>query len=739
MVKIFKFASNGGCAFLVVAGLGFFSPTRAQEPVSTYHMQVELSPSEKMLQGSQEITWRNTSKAPIQELRFHLYLNAFRDFESTFMKEVGHDWRQRWSAKHKEFGGIHLKELRLLGPGGETDLQWVFIRPDDQNPDDRTVISVELPQAVGPGESIELRSRFEVKLPKAYRRTGWVGDHSFFCMQWFPKLGVLQDTADGNAWNCHQFHANSEFFADFSNYQVEITLPNAFKVGATGGEAREEAQGEKTVHKFRQQNVHDFAWVASKNFSKHVEVDEASKVQLILLLQVEHDSQVQIDRHLQAAKVALEFYGSRFGPYPYQALTIVDSAEPLTADGDRLGAGMEYPTLICAGTKLFPHSRADTPESVVTHEFGHQYFYGMSASNEFEEPWLDEGLTTFTESRCRTLARAVPAEGRKLMLRTSEFGLLNLAGMAGKMSPQQGLAEYGQIPLAKLPLGSLPDKVQEWLQVELPQDTSLVLMPSTPLLDLLRDQPSLTYFREVRHRDALRERARYLRVTNPDPMVGSAWQFRNRDSYISNSYSRPTTLLSTLERLVGKERWWAFLRLYFQQTQYQHPNSAQFVALLEKELGAGPKNLFLAAIAANARLDFGIDFGQMKLQAQRKEVVIRDYGNVPARVQVRFTFAGLEKPVTKVWSSKEGGSHKFVFDDELDGEVYGALQEVWVDPPPMDGSFEDDCYPAGVYLLDSNLLNNAWSQQRNQAPAAYRGLRRLLQVQSQLFYAGLIG
>src|SRR4029453_16635761 len=219
-----------------------------------------------------------------------------------------------------------------------------YIAPDDGNAQDRTVAEVLLPRPVGPGETISVAIDFLSRLPKISVRTGYRDDF-FFVVQWFPKIGVFEE----NGWNCHQYHATSEFFADFGNYDVSIDVPARYrgKVGATGRrvETRETSSG-RILYRFQQDGVHDFAWTADPNFVVLEDIFREPGVgdaKLILLLQAEHGSQAE--RHFRAAKAALSGYGRILGSYPYPTLTIVDP--PWNARG---AGGMEYPTLIRGGT-----------------------------------------------------------------------------------------------------------------------------------------------------------------------------------------------------------------------------------------------------------------------------------------------------------------------------------------------------------------------------------------------------
>jgi len=114
-------------------------------------------------------------------------------------------------------------------------------------------------------------------------------------------------------------------------------------------------------------------------------------VDIRLLLQPEHEGQAA--RHFAGARAALKYYGEWFGPYPYDHLTVIDPAWQSGADG------MEYPTLITAGTEWIAPRGSTDPEDVTVHEAGHQFWYGIVATNEFEDAWMDEGVNTFSTAR----------------------------------------------------------------------------------------------------------------------------------------------------------------------------------------------------------------------------------------------------------------------------------------------------------------------------------------------------
>ena len=376
------------------------APGRVSPRNANYSIDVELDPATRTLQGREVLTWRNITAQPATELQFHLYYNAWTNDRSTWMRERAlSSWgRDQSDPRPGDWGWIDVTAIRLLSsaPAPFTDLTAArhFIAPDDGNPDDRTVMSVPLPRPVAPGESIGVEIAWTSKVPRTFARTGVVGNF-YFVAQWFPKIGVLEQTG----WNTHQFHAGTEFFADYGIYDVRITVPRGWVVGATGREQqRLDTPTGKTTHRFVQEDVHDFAWTTSPAFLERRERFEHAglpPVDMRLLLQPEHEGQAA--RHFAATRAALQYYGQWYGPYPYGHITIVDPAWQSGA------GGMEYPTLFTAGTSWLAPEGSGSPEGVTVHEAGHQFWYGLVGNNEFEHAWMDEGLNTF--STARVLAR----------------------------------------------------------------------------------------------------------------------------------------------------------------------------------------------------------------------------------------------------------------------------------------------------------------------------------------------
>jgi Peptidase family M1 domain len=364
------------------------------KPLSTrvvaYQIDATLIPREHKIKASERLDYKNLTSRPQQTFPFHLYLNAFQP-QSSFMTEMrlygtrGNGPGPPWDPRH--FGSITVTKFEVEGQGdltGKID----FIQPDDHNREDHTVFQVTLPKPIPPGASVVFHMDFEDVMPEVVERTGYTRDF-YMVGQWFPKVGVWWK----NQWNCHQFHATTEFFADFGTFDVKLTVPQDDFVGAGGDlvASQNHLDGTKTLT-FHSEDVHDFSWTASPHYTLVEDSWSGSTGRVAIHLLMSPGNMPSAPRYLRAVKGTLSLYDQWVGPYPYDRITIVDPPHGALDAG-----GMEYPTLITAGTTWWMPNGLRVPEVVVCHEFGHQYWYGMVATNEFEEAWLDEGINSYME------------------------------------------------------------------------------------------------------------------------------------------------------------------------------------------------------------------------------------------------------------------------------------------------------------------------------------------------------
>ncbi len=182
----------------------------------------------------------------------------------------------------------------------------------------------------------------------------------------------------------------TEFFSDFGTYDVSITLPLKYVIDGTGYITAEKNNPDSTkTVSFHAEKVHDFAWAASPDFKvRKVKIDGVEVVFLFL-----PGDLYRLPGWVKGTEATLKYCGSHFGKYPYDKLVIADS---------RIGLG--------AGAAESPMFITMPPESdlpfmpqgirfdqwIIIHELAHQWWYGIVASNEAEEAWMDEGMTTYT-------------------------------------------------------------------------------------------------------------------------------------------------------------------------------------------------------------------------------------------------------------------------------------------------------------------------------------------------------
>ena len=524
--------------------------TPVRPPVVSYTIEVSLDPATHQLDGKERLTWRNPSADTVNELLFHTYLNAFKNNRSTFMREWGGRPRGDDAGdKPGDWGWIDVLSIRTRD-GTELRSGAAYVHPDDNDASDETVLSVPLHTPVPPHGEIGLDVKFKARLPRIFARTGFVRDHHLVA-QWFPKIGVYEPAGmrgrPAGGWNCHAFHAYSEFYADFGDYDVTLDVPGNYVVGATGRRAAETKQSGRTRYRYVQNDVHDFAWTADPHFVVHeVRFDPATDVPdawivraageldvpetelalkpvtVRILLQPNHAR--ARDRYALSAKQGLAFYGLWYGAYPYDTLTVVDPPD------DGAGAeGMEYPTFITGGTfgipLRWPFERVRAVEDVTIHEFGHQYWYGMVGSNEFEEPWLDEGINTDSEYRAMSLA-------------------------------------YG------------PREAQ---------------IPGGVGFDL----PSVAH-------------AQYAWLSNLDPIRRLAWGFASGNHYGVNSYEKVGLFLAQLKQDLGARDFARAERAYFQEWAFRHPSTQDFFAVFERVTGRDLSTYRVNLVDGTARLDWSV-------------------------------------------------------------------------------------------------------------------------------------
>lgn len=382
---------------LIFIFLFIYSGLNSQEALSpriaNYDISLSLDTEEKKINANQILHWKNTSDQAVDKLYFHLYYNAFKNTESTFFNFRGlPSFLSNEDEASCPWAWSRVSSI-IDSQGNQLAEQMKFVSLDDGNEKDETVLEVQLITPVAPGETHSFDMNWEAKIPNIMPRTGYNKDFYFFA-QWFPKLGVYETKgtryAEQNQWNCHQYHSMGEYYSDFGVYDLKINVPENYIIGASGELIGKEIKDDRATWHYRAEDVIDFAWAASPHFI--VKEDKWNDVKLKLYVYPNHVNCT--DRFFETIKFTLEYLDEYVGEYPYKTLSIIDP--PIHG---MFTGGMEYPTLITSLSFCFLPTGFKSTETLTVHEFIHQYFMQMVATHEQEEPWLDEGITTYYEGR----------------------------------------------------------------------------------------------------------------------------------------------------------------------------------------------------------------------------------------------------------------------------------------------------------------------------------------------------
>jgi len=424
--------------------LFFLYFSRAQSeylPVASYKIDVRLDDKEKILTGKEKVLFLNTSERNIDTLYLHLNANAFSSDSTIFIKESGDLKKLMEKGKYK--GYLKIKKIN-------SHLEEHKYKVNE------TIMQIFLSKSLKPTENIEFELEFELKLPQIILELGYDKDN-YIMRDWLPKMAVLEK--DGS-WRSQPQHFLTEHFSDFGTYDVAITLPLKYVIEGTGYIISEKKNTDttKTVT-FHAEKVHDFSFCASPDFKiRKINIDGIDVIFLIL-----PEDLYKFQRWSKATELTLKYCNSHFGRYPYAKLVIVDASIGM-------GAGaMECPMMITMIPRTpFLLNYTNFDEWVIVHELVHQWWYGIVASNETEEAWLDEGFTTYTT--------------RKIM--EKEFGEKgNILNSWGVMLSDQDITRLAYLSAPKLDLVVTPS----WKSVNLFSYSTNVYYKASLVLELLEN------------------------------------------------------------------------------------------------------------------------------------------------------------------------------------------------------------------------------------------------------------
>lgn len=366
-----------------------------------HKIDVELNAIDKILQGQIQTEYINNSPDTLLFIYYHLWPNAYKNIETPFAKQqvqIGFSTFYYSDDEHK--GHIICKNCKI----DDNAVEFVEIKEGIED-----IKALHLPKPLLPGDTIIFSADFVVQIPKLISRLGWM-NQDFCISQWYPKPAVY----DSYGWHPMSYLDVGEFYSEFGRFEVNITLPDNHILAATGDLINDKeltrlenyadlckktdiskndiAFGDSTKTKtlnFVANNVHDFAWFCSPNFivdRKSHFIENQDKYVNCWAFYHKHNSNLWSDATDYIAKT-IDLMSQNVGDYPFNNCTAVDA--PLGT-----GGGMEYPTITIVSA-----DNKRSLEKVIAHEVIHNWFYGMIASNERDNPWIDEGFTSFYESK----------------------------------------------------------------------------------------------------------------------------------------------------------------------------------------------------------------------------------------------------------------------------------------------------------------------------------------------------
>jgi hypothetical protein len=572
--------------FSLISVSGLFAQQDYFQQYVAYEIHVTLNDSAHTLSAQEKILYVNHSPDTLNYLMFHLWPNAYKNDSTAFAKQQLRQRNTRFHyAKPKDRGYIDSLDFTVNGK----KIKWKY------HPSYIDVAKLYLPEPLNPGDSITIETPFFVKLPQVFSRLGHTGKH-YEITQWYPKPAVY----DRDGWHAMPYLNQGEFYSEFGQFDVYITLPKNYRIMATGdlvdGEAeyawldslaqegdslhalpkkefkarlkelrkqdkkRKKKKGKapkstqsppvlKTLH-FHQEKVHDFAWFADQHWIvRKGTLFLADSTRKVTLWSFYLPKNAKLwENSIEYIHDAGYWYSRFYGDYPYNHITAVDG--DLSA-----GGGMEYPNI----TVISSGGSKNLLEMVIMHEVGHNWFYGILGSNERDHTWMDEGLNEY--SNIRYWEKKYASKGGQFVLQ--DF-LQNKAGIGKNAS-------------------------FDWLNY-------------------------IQYLPSARSRDA-----QPLNLTAND---------YERSNY-GQHYSKTAVFSWFLEHYLGEQKIDEIFQDYYETWKFKHPQPEDFKAIFRKHVDEDLSWYLEDVFTKTNYIDYGIS-------VHGNQFTVTNYGTMEAPVEIAF-------------------------------------------------------------------------------------------------------
>jgi len=546
--------------------------TKGFQQKVNYQINVILDDEKHTLAGDIQIDYQNNAPTVLNEIWMHLWPNAYKNINTAFAQQMVRTGNTEfYFSEPSDYGYLDNVNFKING----NSTTWDY---DKDNPD---IAKITLAQPLKSGEKLTIQTSFVLKIPESFSRLGHV-DQSYQLTQWFPKPAVY----DHKGWHPMPYLNMGEFYSEFGDFQVTITLPENYIVGATGVLQTESEKEflqqkiEETKAYFEKEaaqktdtfggapefpassekmktliytakNVHDFAWFADKRFfvqKGEATLQSGKKIDTWTMFTERQSNYWQ--KSIEYVNRSVEFYSKMVGEYPWPQATAVQSA--LSA-----GGGMEYPMITVIGLTNSPKAL----DEVITHEVGHNWFYGILASNERDYPWMDEGLNSYYEYRYM---------GKYY---------------DGEVSDLEGIPKF------------------------LTENTSIG-------------------FSEAAYLFPARKQKDQAPNTHSDDFIPL--------NYGVSAYVKPALALEHLEAYLGQTAFDEAMQNYYQKWAFKHPYPEDFRAVLEEKTGKNLAWLFDGYLFSNKKMDYAI--GGISNEGNNLKLSLKNKGELNAP----FPISGLK-------------------------------------------------------------------------------------------------
>ncbi|MBO9618602.1 MAG: M1 family metallopeptidase [Niabella sp.] len=482
-----------------------------------YNMEATLNDKDNTVTAKETIIYKNNSPEALNFIWFHLWPNGYKNDSTALFKQIRSDVSRKEKLTKVTYGFIDGLDFKIDGKTAKTEAHPKYI----------DIIKVLLPEPLKPGATATIATDFKVKLPSYFSRSGFADGEYMIC-QWYPKPAVF----DKKGWHEFPYLDMGEFYSEYADYNVKLTLPAQYVVGATGVlqnkeelelyksigtkntanrkqqvSYKTEKSGAKTLH-YIAKDVPDFAWFAEKGL-----IIEYDTVQLrgktVDAFAYYHNTKGTLwNNSIDYIKDAVHHYSNWIGEYEYPVVQAFEGPK------NNASGGMEYPTITLITS---PDAKKETLDGVITHEVGHNWFMSMLGSNERMHTWQDEGMNSYFQFRY---------EAEKY--RTNSM------------------------------LGDIPETVRK-----LPADQ----------------------FQE-------RVYGAMTQIPMPTPMETPAADFKTSEDYALSSYIKPALWMYLLERQFGQAKVDKAFQDYFATWKDKHPQPEDMKAVFEKSLGTNLDGFF---------------------------------------------------------------------------------------------------------------------------------------------------